>query len=108
VGRVGTGKEITVLRGHEAGASSAELPELGSLDRRPIAALVGLATLDPPVWTMARQELHRRPKEPAARRDVTRPVGTLVSRFRKDSNLFLLLAGNSALLSARHRHVWTI
>jgi transposase len=41
----------------------AELPELGSLHRRQIAALVGLGTLDAPIRTVARQKLHwRRPQ----------------------------------------------
>ena len=51
----------------------AELPELGSLNRRQIAALVGL--LDPPVRTMERQEFHRRRPQERAQLPVRRRHG---------------------------------
>ena len=59
----------------------ADLPELGRLDRREIAGLVGLAPFTPAVGPVARQELHRwRPKPGAhdavhggARRRALRP-----------------------------------
>ena len=59
----------------------AELPELGRLDRRKIAALVG-SPPDAPVRTVERQKLHRRREDASARRPLHGRSGRRPPQFR--------------------------
>ena len=65
----------------------AELPELGTLDRKKIAALAGPGALHPPVRPMARQELHRRRPHSRAHRALHGRHGRQAAQPRPESLL---------------------